>query len=78
MTTSWAHLVRGQGISAVRANAGGAMLGLLALFAVPWSLASGLRGRWMVCRPGYLVPPCLAAAVVLVTLADWALRLWLG
>src|SRR5262249_52642491 len=51
MTTSWAHLVRGQAIAAFRANSGGALLGLAALVCGPWLLISGTRGRWLIGPP---------------------------
>ena len=40
MTTAWAHLMRGEWLDACRANAGGALLGLLAMVAAPWLLGS--------------------------------------
>jgi hypothetical protein len=75
MTTSWAHLVRGQVGGAFRANVGGALLGLLAVIGVPWLLVSAARGRWLGWVPDADVGAWIAAAVTLVTLADWAVRM---
>lgn len=71
MTTAWAHLLNGNISSAVAANAGGAILCVLAASAVPWLLASSASGRWWYLRPttGLLFPPF--AAVALVVLLDW-------
>ena len=79
MTTAWAHLVRGDGVNALRANAGGALLGILDLVAVPWLLLSAACGRWI----GGWTPTSTAMAwaavvVMLVTLVDWGLRLMTG
>jgi len=78
MTTSWAHLARGQVAVAVRANVGGTLLGLLALAALPWILASAGRGRWWAWAPDANGLAWLCAAVFAVTLIDWLVRLWVG
>src|SRR3954466_2501001 len=48
MTTAWAHMVRGQLASAVRANCGGALLALAAIAAGPLLIGSAMVGRWIV------------------------------
>jgi hypothetical protein len=78
MTTSWAHLTRGNLPAAVRANAGGALLGLAALVCGPWLLASGLRGRWLLTPPHEWVTVGIGVAIIAVTLIDWSLRLTFG
>jgi xanthine/uracil permease len=45
MTTSFAHLVRGDVWNSVRANAVGTLLAAFCLMLVPWNLACALRGR---------------------------------
>ena len=78
MTTAWSHLMRGQIVPALRANAGGAMLAVAALVGGPWLLASGIRGRWL---ETWLAESWLIALAVLIlatTLTQWILRLWLG
>lgn len=75
MTTSWAHMVRGQVLRSFAANTGGALLAILSLTVGPWALASGLRGNWLWRSP----TENLALAVVLtisgVTIVDWLVRL---
>lgn len=78
MTTSWAHLARGQVVAAAKANVGGTFLGLLALAALPWMLVSTWRGRWWGWGPGANGLAWLCALVFAVTLVDWLIRLWLG
>lgn len=78
MTTSWSHLMHGNLVGSLRANTGGALLGLTCLVSGPWLAASGLRGRWLIGPPHELAVIGLAAAVVVVTLADWSVRLGMG
>ena len=75
MTTAWAHLVRGEWHDACRANAGGTLLGLLAMAAVPWLLGSALRGDWLVVSPIGRTAVWILTVVLLVTMIDWAIRL---
>ena len=78
MTTSWAHLVRGQVIGALRANAGGTLLGILAVAAVPWLLISGLRGTWLGWAPNDTTIAWTASAIALITVVTWVIRLFAG
>ena|SRR6476660_628895 len=78
MTTSWAHMVRGHLLAAVRANAGGALLALAAASAGPWLVGSGLRGRWLIGRPAEEVVVAAGVTIIIVTLVQWTLRLSLG
>jgi hypothetical protein len=78
MTTAWAHLVRGHWVEAMRANVGGALLGLFDVLAVPWLLASAARGRWLGWVPDMNVVAWVIAAIMLVTLIDWAVRMIVG
>jgi hypothetical protein len=78
MTTSWAHAVRGQWLSAGRSNVGGAVLAAIAMLAGPWLLVSAVRGRWLFVEPNDRVLAGLAVVVAAITLADWAFRLWRG
>ena len=75
MTTSWAHMVRGQVLSAVKANSGGALLALVAATAGPWMLACGLRGRWLLRPPNEWVVLGIGLAVIVITVMDWIIRL---
>ena len=78
MTTAWAHLVRGRPVAALRANAGGALLALLAVAAAPWLVVSGIVGRWAIRPPGEWWLFSSAIVVMVITLAQWAIRVSLG
>lgn len=78
MTTSWAHLMRGNVLGAIRANSGGTLFALAALTAGPWLLLSGLAGRWKVWRPDERVLVGIGLTMIAVTIVDWILRLKLG
>jgi hypothetical protein len=78
MTTAWAHLMRGQWFEAGRANVGGALLGLLAMLASPWLLASAVRGAWLGFTPTATGVGWVAFVVLFVTLIDWSIRLFRG
>jgi hypothetical protein len=75
MTTSWARLVRGELIEALRANLGGTLLGLLDMLAAPWLLLSAARGRWLGWTPNSTAAAWIATSIMLVTLIDWGVRL---
>jgi hypothetical protein len=47
MTTSFALLMHGDLVNSLRANAAGTLLALLGLAAIPWSLVSAWRGRYL-------------------------------
>ena len=76
MTTAWAHVVRGEFVSAVRANSGGVLLSLLALAGAPWLLGSAFQGRWWGWRPTDRNLLAGSLAVLGVILFDWFLRGW--
>jgi hypothetical protein len=75
MTTAWAHVVRGQLASACRANAGGAILAIVAMLAVPAMLLAAVTGRWRGPTPGGM--PLLVGGIALaaVIIAQWIWRL---
>lgn len=75
MTTSWAYLTRGNVWGSLTVNAGGTMLGLVALVTGPWLLASGIRGRWVGQPPHEFVTIGICITVTLVIITDWVLRL---
>jgi hypothetical protein len=78
MTTSWAHLTKGHVLSAFRANAGGALLALLAVVCGPWLVISGIRGKWLVAPPHELATLAVGLLIVVVTVVDWTIRLSFG
>jgi hypothetical protein len=75
MTTAWAHLVRGQWVDACRVNLGGTLLGLLAIVAAAWLLASAAKGNWLGISPSGPATACITITVFVVTLIDWVIRL---
>jgi hypothetical protein len=78
MTTAWAHLMRGEWCDAVRANLGGTLLGLMAIVAVPWLLASAACGKWLGLSPNAAAAKWGSLGIVLVTLINWIFRLLAG
>jgi hypothetical protein len=78
MTTAWSHMMRGQVVQAAKANSGGAMLAVAAALCGPWMLASGLRGRWLVGPPREGPILAVGLAIVVTTLIDWSVRLYLS
>ena len=78
MTTSWSHMVRGQVVSAARANSGGALLAIIAATAGPWMLLCGLRGKWLLRPPNEWVVLGIGLATMFITVMDWLVRLNLG
>lgn len=78
MTTSWSRLMHGNVLGALKANAGGALLGLTALVMGPWLSVSALAGRWLWGPPGEWKVLAVTGLIVLVTIADWSLRLGMG
>jgi hypothetical protein len=75
MTTSWAHLMRGEIVTAFRVNAGGAMLAVLAILAVPWSLMTAIRGRHFAWLPRGNANLWIAAGILAVVLLQWGCRM---
>lgn len=75
MTTSWAHLVRGQLLAACRANVGGVLLGMLAMAGAPWLMGSACQGRWWGWEPTERALLAGSLAAFAVILVDWFARL---
>lgn len=75
MTTSWAHLTRGQIRLSLESNVGGALLGLMAIATAPWAAVSAIRGRPLGGIPNSNVVLIVACVVLVVTLTDWVVRL---
>lgn len=74
MTTAWAHWVRGSFRRAFAANAGGSLLAMIAVFAVPWLSISGMIGRWWFVTPKDWAVIVVVGIFFTVTLTDWLLR----
>ena len=77
MTTSWAYLVRGRLMGSLSANTGGTLLGVLAIVMAPWAIVSGWRGEWMWRPLDDVTAVSIGASVLLVTMADWIVRVWI-
>jgi hypothetical protein len=75
MTTSWAHIVRGEAASAFQVNSAGALLALAALAAVPWLLVCGAAGRWVGWTPRSTPLAVAAVGVGGIMVLDWLRRL---
>ncbi len=77
MTTSWAHATRGQWVSAWEANAGGALLALIAMAYIPVFCYYVLRGYWS--RHGWLSLSLAVSLIVAVVSAavQWIDRVWI-
>lgn len=78
MTTSWAHVVRGQVVSALRASVSGTLLAALGAGVCVCSLLSAMRGRWVVAPPREMVWICGGGVLLLVIFLEWAWRLAAG
>jgi hypothetical protein len=74
MTTSWAHLMRGNLIGSVRTNSGGTLFALAALVSGPWLLLSGVAGRWRFWQPNERVLLGVGLLIIAVTVVDWLIR----
>jgi hypothetical protein len=76
MTTSWAHFVRGEWKQSAAANCGGLLLAILTVASLPFAGLAAMTGSppsrsaWVALAAGGLL-------VLMVTLAEWTLRLWL-
>jgi hypothetical protein len=78
MTTSWSHLMHGQVLQAFAANTGGALLAIAAAIGGPWSIASGVRGRWVGGTPNEWTFAGISIGIMVITLIDWGVRLYVG
>lgn len=75
MTTSWAWLLRGNVRKALAANAGGALLAMVGMMAVPWLLVSAIRGWWFAWTPSDWATVSIGCTIGLVIALQWGWRL---
>jgi hypothetical protein len=68
-------MVRGQALSSVKANSGGALLAIVAILTGPWMVLCGLRGRWLLRPPNEWAVLGVGLSVVFITVVDWMIRL---
>lgn len=74
-TTAFAHFVRGQWVSAFRANAASACLAGLCVVGVPWSWASAWSRRYLGVRDIVRTLTAVMGVLVLVSTVQWIGRL---
>lgn len=77
MTTSFAHLVRGDVWNSLRANWVGTGLAVFCAFLIPWCLASAVRGRYLGVRRLEAVLAFLVGLFTVVMLGRWGVVLLL-
>ncbi|MBK9128389.1 MAG: DUF2752 domain-containing protein [Phycisphaerales bacterium] len=78
MTTAFAHVVRGQLLSALRAQPAGFVLAVLTILAVPWSLVAMVRGRWPDLQLWRVPAWVIFLGAVLVFIAAWGIKIATG
>ena len=64
-------------MGSLSANTGGTLLGVLAMVIAPWVIVSGWRGEWMWRPLDDVTAVSVGASVLLVTMADWIVRVWI-
>jgi hypothetical protein len=74
MTTAWANVTHGRPLDALKANASGALLAVVALAAGVWTLSAAARGRWPAWRPTEMTMALGAVALTGMVLCEWTLR----
>ena len=74
-TTAFAHFVRGQWGSALRANAASGLLAGLCAIGVPWSWASAWRRRYLGVRDIVLTLVVILLTLSVVAVSQWVARL---
>jgi hypothetical protein len=78
MTTSFALLVHGDLVGALRANSVGVLLAIFCLALIPWALATVLRGQPLFIRSMERTLTWLLVAFLWLMLARWAVVLALA
>jgi hypothetical protein len=75
MTTSWAHVVRGELAPAARASFSGTLLAFAAMLLAGWALISAARGRALIGWPNDRFLAIAGLTVAAIVLVDWLRRL---
>jgi len=78
MTTSFAHLMRGDVVNSLRANAAGTLLATAGLLAIPWCLASFWLRRPVFIRSMERTVAALVLAFLGLTMLRWLVVLLVG
>ncbi len=77
MTTSFAHFVRGQIPSSLRANAAGTLLAVVCVMTMLWCIVTAKTGRYLWFHDPATVFAYGLSTVAVLTLAYWVWRLWI-
>lgn len=75
MTTSFCHFVRGQWLSAYRANPLGLLLAAGTTAAIPWLVLSAWRGRMLGVRNGEVWAARIVGGLLVLLFVAWGVRL---
>jgi hypothetical protein len=78
MTTSWSAVMHAQPMTAIQANATGAVGCLIALASVPWMGVSALRGRWLLLEFTEARFALVLFLMLVFALIEWGVRLMIG
>ena len=77
MTTSVSLLAHGDVVGSLQANWVGTLLALTWLAAIPWAVASAVRGRYYFVRSGEVLTSVLIVVFLVLMIARWAVVLLL-
>jgi hypothetical protein len=77
MTTSFAHFVRGQLPSSLRANAAGTILAVSCVVLMLWSFCCAWKGRYVWFSDPVTLLAYGLSGLAGITLVHWVWRLWL-
>jgi hypothetical protein len=75
MSSSFALLARGDVVRSLKANAAGTVLAVGFLLAIPWSVISAVRGRWLFVRSIEWTLVRLIVALMVLMFVRWAIVL---
>ncbi len=76
MTTSWSHLMRGQLLRSMQANAAGTWLGCWVFVLSLWVIFSGIRNRWMLAKPNEWFFLALLILTLILIISVWIFRIY--
>jgi hypothetical protein len=78
MTTAWVHVMHGRMGDALRANAMGTLLAVLAMPAALAALAFAVRGQPLTTRPSEWIVALAAVGLTVLIVLEWCVRLLAG
>jgi len=74
MTTSWSQVTKGQLFAGLQANVSGVLLAFPAGVYGMWSVASGIRGHWLVALADWQLL-IIVLGLLGFTFTEWLIRL---